>query len=72
MAGTGESGLVNNGLPDYVIFAVLLFYILKIAGLFVLRRTCADRERPHKVFGHPVLAGMYISAAGRIASLLLL
>ena len=27
-----------NDLLDYVIFAVLLFYILTIAGLFVLRR----------------------------------
>ena len=28
-----------NRPPDYVIFAVLLFYMLTISGLFVLRRT---------------------------------
>jgi hypothetical protein len=28
MATTGEGGLVYNDLPDYVIFAVLLFYCL--------------------------------------------
>jgi basic amino acid/polyamine antiporter, APA family len=75
MATTGESGLVgglvSNGLADYDIFAVLLFYILKIAGLFVLRRTRAEMERPYKVSGHPVLPALYITAAGRIASLLL-
>jgi hypothetical protein len=35
-----------NDLLDYVIFAVLLFYILTIAGLFRLRRTRPDLERP--------------------------
>ncbi len=44
-----------NDLLDYVIFAVLLFYILTIAGLFVLRRTRPDMERPYKAFGYPVL-----------------
>ena len=42
-----------NDLLDYVIFAVLLFYILTIAGLFVLRRTRPDMERPYKAFGYP-------------------
>ena len=35
-----------NDLLDYVIFAVLLFYILTIAGLFVLRRTRPDTGSP--------------------------
>ena len=30
-------------LLDYIIFAVLVFYILTIVGLFVLRRTSARR-----------------------------
>ena len=33
-------------LLDYVIFAVLIFYILTIAGVFVLRRKRPDMERP--------------------------
>ena len=33
-------------LLDYIIFAVLVFYILTIVGLFVLRRTHPDAERP--------------------------
>src|SRR6202011_5513443 len=45
---------------DYVIFAVLVFYILTIVGLFVLRRTRPDAERPYKAIGYPVLPAIYI------------
>jgi APA family basic amino acid/polyamine antiporter len=61
-----------NDLLDYVIFAVLLFYILTIAGLFVLRRTRPDLDRPYKAIGYPVLPALYIGAAGLIEVLLLL
>src|SRR5262249_52991932 len=61
-----------NDLLDYVIFAVLLFYILTIAGLFVLRRTRPDMERPYRAFGYPVLPALYMAAAGLIEVLLLL
>ncbi len=61
-----------SDLLDYVIFAVLLFYILTIAGLFVLRRTQPDLERPYKAIGYPVLPAAYILAAGLIEILLLL
>jgi APA family basic amino acid/polyamine antiporter len=61
-----------NDLPDYVIFAVLLFYILTIAGLFVLRRTRPEMDRPYRAFGYPVLPALYIVAAGLIEILLLL
>ena len=42
-------------LLDYVIFAVLVFYVLTIVGLFVLRRKQPDAPRPYKAFGYPVL-----------------
>jgi APA family basic amino acid/polyamine antiporter len=61
-----------NDLLDYVIFAVLLFYILTIAGIFVLRRTRPDMERPYRAWGYPVLPAMYILLAGIIEVLLLL
>ena len=61
-----------NDLLDYVIFAVLLFYILTIAGLFVLRRTRPQMERPYKAIGYPVLPAIYIAAASLIEVLLLL
>ena len=60
-----------DDLLDYVIFAVLLFYMLTIAGLFVLRRTRPDMERPYRAFGYPVIPAAYILAAGVIEILLL-
>jgi basic amino acid/polyamine antiporter, APA family len=50
-------------LLNYVIFAVLVFYILTIAGLFVLRRTQPQAERPYRAVGYPVLPAIYIVMA---------
>ncbi len=50
-------------LLDYIIFAVLVFYILTIIGLFVLRRTRPDAPRPYRAFGYPVLPIIYIVMA---------
>ncbi len=58
-------------LLDYVIFAVLLFYILTIGGLFRLRHTRPDMERPYRAVGYPVLPALYIVVAGVIEVLLL-
>jgi APA family basic amino acid/polyamine antiporter len=64
------SGSYGN-LLDYVIFAVLIFYILTIVGLFVLRRTRPDASRPYKAFGYPVLPGLYLVMASWICVVLL-
>jgi len=61
-----------SDLLDYVIFAVLLFYVLTIAGVFVLRRRRPDMERPYRAAGYPVLPALYILLAGSIAVLLLM
>jgi APA family basic amino acid/polyamine antiporter len=58
-------------LLDYVIFAVLVFYILTIVGLFVLRRTQPDAARPYRAFGYPVLPAIYIVMAAWICVVLL-
>jgi APA family basic amino acid/polyamine antiporter len=58
-------------LLDYVIFAVLIFYILTIVGLFVLRRTRPDALRPYRAFGYPVLPALYIVLASWISVVLL-
>jgi basic amino acid/polyamine antiporter, APA family len=50
-------------LLDYIVFAVLVFYILTIAGLFILRRTHPDAERPYRAVGYPVLPAIYILMA---------
>jgi APA family basic amino acid/polyamine antiporter len=60
-----------SDLLDYVIFAVLLFYILTIAGLFLLRVRRPEMERPYRAFGYPVLPALYIVAASVIEGLLL-
>jgi basic amino acid/polyamine antiporter, APA family len=59
-------------LLDYVVFAVLVFYILTIAGLFVLRHKQPNAERPYKAFGYPVLPAIYIVMAVFIDAVLLL
>jgi len=59
-------------LLDYVVFAVLVFYILTIAGLFVLRYKQPNAERPYKAFGYPVLPAIYIVMAVFIDIVLLL
>ncbi len=58
-------------LLDYVVFAVLVFYILTIVGLFVLRRTRPDAVRPYKALGYPVLPAVYIAMAAWICVVLL-
>ncbi len=50
-------------LLDYIIFAVLMFYILTIAGLFVLRVKRPNEPRPYRAVGYPVLPAVYILMA---------
>ncbi|HEY4899658.1 MAG TPA: amino acid permease [Terriglobales bacterium] len=50
-------------LLDYIVFAVLVFYILTIAGLFVLRVKQPDTPRPYRAIGYPVLPAIYILMA---------
>jgi basic amino acid/polyamine antiporter, APA family len=59
-------------LLDYIVFAVLVFYILTIVGLFVLRRKHPDASRPYRAVGYPVLPAIYIVMALFIDVVLLL
>ena len=52
-----------NQLLEYIVFAVLVFYVLTIVGLFVLRRTHADADRPYRAVGYPILPAIYIVMA---------
>lgn len=61
-----------NDLLDYVIFAVVLFYILTIAGLFALRVKRPQMDRPYRAFGYPILPAAYILLASLIEVLLLI
>jgi basic amino acid/polyamine antiporter, APA family len=59
------SGNYSN-LLDYVVVAVLLFYILTVGGVFMLRRKKPGTERAYKVLGYPVIPALYILGAAFI------
>jgi len=59
-------------LLDYVVFAVLIFYVLTIFGLFLLRKNRPDIERPYKAFGYPVIPLIYILLALVVMGILLI
>jgi APA family basic amino acid/polyamine antiporter len=65
---TGTYGQLLN----YVIFAALLFYALTTIGLFRLRQTRPDAERPYRAVGYPVLPALYIILASAIAIILVI
>jgi len=47
-------------LLDMISFVVVGFYMLTIAGIFILRKKRPDAERPYKAIGYPVLPVIYI------------
>ncbi|HEX2847001.1 MAG TPA: amino acid permease [Chitinophagaceae bacterium] len=47
-------------LLDMISFVVVVFYMLTIAGIFILRRKQPHIERPYKAVGYPVLPLLYI------------
>src|SRR5438128_2747231 len=58
--GTPTFGNVYTQLLEYIIFAALIFYVLTIAGVFVLRRKRPEAERPYRALGYPILPALYI------------
>lgn len=72
-----ETGAITYGnlysdLLNYVVFSVLIFYVLTIAGIFRLRAKQPYAERPYRAFGYPFLPLLYIAAAVAILFVLLL
>jgi basic amino acid/polyamine antiporter, APA family len=65
------SGEYGN-LLDMISFVVVLFYALTIGGIFILRRTRPDAERPYKAFGYPFLPALYILMAITFCILLII
>jgi len=47
-------------LLDMISFVVVIFYVLTIAGIFILRKKRPDLPRPYRAFGYPVLPFLYI------------
>jgi APA family basic amino acid/polyamine antiporter len=63
---TSTYGNLYGNLLDYVVSAALIFYILTIAGIFRLRQTRPQAERPYRAFGYPVVPALYIAGAATI------
>ncbi len=59
-------------LLDMISFVVVLFYILTIAGIFILRKKMPNAERPYKAFGYPFLPALYIVMGLAFCSMLVL
>jgi APA family basic amino acid/polyamine antiporter len=57
-------------LLDYTVSAALLFYILTIAGVYRLRWTRPNAERPYRAFGYPVVPALYLVGATIILAVL--
>src|SRR5258707_9274273 len=71
-SGAVSYGNLYSDLLDYVVFSVLIFYALTIAGIFVLRAKRPNAERPYRAFGYPFIPLLYIVAAVAIMFLLFL
>ncbi len=67
----GSYGNLYGDLLNYVISAALIFYILTIAGIYVLRRKQPQAERPYKAFGYPLIPALYLLGATVILVVLL-
>ena len=59
-------------LVAYATFASVLFYIVTVAGLFVLRVKEPLTERPYKVIGYPILPALYIIVSVLICVILII
>jgi APA family basic amino acid/polyamine antiporter len=70
--GAVTYGNLYGVLLDYVIFAVLIFYVLTIGGVFVLRRKRPNAERPYRAWGYPIVPILYIVTAIAIMLILIL
>jgi len=47
-------------LTDIYIFVLWVFYGMTAVGLFILRRTRPDADRPYRVWGYPVVPAIFV------------
>lgn len=59
-------------LLDMISFVVVLFYMLTIAGIFILRKKRPNHPRPYKAFGYPILPIIYILMGATFCILLII
>jgi APA family basic amino acid/polyamine antiporter len=63
-------GNLYSDLLDYIVSAALLFYVLTIAGVYRLRATRPDAERPYRAFGYPLIPALYLAGATTLVAVL--
>ena len=59
-------------LLDMISFVAVGFYVLTIAGIFVLRKKRPDADRPYKAFGYPFLPFLYMIMGSSFCVLLII
>ncbi|MBM3915354.1 MAG: amino acid permease [Sphingomonadales bacterium] len=59
-------------LLDMISFVVVLFYMLTIAGIFILRKKRPDLPRPYRAFGYPFLPALYMLLGAAFCVLLII
>ena len=67
---TKTYGNLYSNLLDYVVSAALIFYVLTVAGIFRLRFSRPEAERPYRAFGYPVIPALYILGASAVLVML--
>ncbi|MBC8154145.1 MAG: amino acid permease [Bacteroidetes bacterium] len=56
----------------YCTFTSLVFYLVTISGIFRLRQTDPNAERPYRAFGYPLVPALYLVAGTAICIILLI
>ncbi len=51
-------------LTDYAVFAMLLFIALATSSVFIFRRTVPAADRPYRMWGYPLVPGLFLAIAG--------
>ena len=51
-------------LTDYAVFAMLLFVALATSSVFIFRRTVPAADRPYRMWGYPIVPGLFLAIAG--------
>src|SRR5439155_26519582 len=60
---TRRSSDLFTALADQFIIGIWPFYALAVAGVYVLRRTRPQLERPYRTWGYPVVPVVFLVAA---------
>ena len=47
------------------------FYVMSVAGIFILRRRAPDMPRPYRAWGYPVAPAIYLAFATAVTLVLL-